>query len=176
MEPLYEPHAVEERWQRTWEEEGLYRAEPDPSRERFVIAHPPPNVTGELHMGHALQLALADTLVRWQRMLGKNVLFQPGYDHAGISTQNAVEKDLARIHEEREDSLVYARYALADGDGFVTVATARPATILADVAVAVHPDDERYRDVVGKEVVVPFVERRGPVLAGGGVGARVCSG
>jgi valyl-tRNA synthetase len=256
MEPLYRAEGVEERWQRTWEEEGLYNADPDPSREIFVIAHPPPNVTGELHMGHALQLALADTLVRWQRMLGKNVLFQPGYDHAGISTQNAVEKDLARegktrhdlgreafearvwewlrlygrtimtqfrrigasldyrrerftmddayvravmrffvhlhrkgwiyranriinwcpfhetalsdlelIHEERDDSLAYVRYPFAEGDGFVTIATARPATILADVAVAVHPADERYRELVGKEVVVPFVERRVPVIA-----------
>jgi valyl-tRNA synthetase len=256
MEPLYRPEGVEERWQRAWEDEGLYNADPDPSRESFVIAHPPPNVTGELHMGHALQLALADTLVRWQRMLGKNVLFQPGYDHAGISTQNAVEKDLARegktrhdlgreafearvwewlrlygrtimtqfrrmgasldyrrerftmddayvravmrffvhlhqkgwiyranriinwcpfhetalsdlelVHEERVDLLAYVRYPFAEGDGFVTIATARPATILADVAVAVHPDDERYRDIVGREVVVPFVERRVPVIA-----------
>jgi valyl-tRNA synthetase len=256
MEPLYRAEGVEERWQRTWEEEGLYNADPDPSRKSFVIAHPPPNVTGELHMGHALQLALADTLVRWQRMLGKNVLFQPGYDHAGISTQNAVEKDLARegktrhdlgreafearvwewlrlygrtimtqfrrmgssldyrrerftmddayvravmrffvhlyrkgwiyranriinwcpfhetalsdlelVHEERDDSLVYVRYPFADGDGSITIATARPATILADVAVAVHPEDERYRDVVGREVIVPFVERRVPIIA-----------
>src|SRR5919106_4642468 len=256
MEPLYRPEGVEERWQRTWEEEGLYNADPDPTRERFVIAHPPPNVTGELHMGHALQLALADTLVRWQRMLGKNVLFQPGYDHAGISTQNAVEKDLARegrtrhdlgreafearvwewlrlygrtimtqfrrigasldyqrerftmdddyiravmrwfvhlygkgyiyranriinwcpfhetalsdlelIHQERDDELVYVRYPSAGGEGHVTTATARPATILADVAVAVHPDDERYANLVGKEVVVPYVERRVPVIA-----------
>jgi valyl-tRNA synthetase len=256
MEPLYRAEGVEERWQRTWEDEGLYNADPDPSRESFVIAHPPPNVTGELHMGHALQLALADTLVRWQRMRGKNVLFQPGYDHAGISTQNAVEKDLARegktrhdlgreafearvwewlrlygrtimtqfrrmgasldyrrerftmddayvravmrffvhlhrkgwiyranriinwcpfhetalsdlelVHEERDDSLAYVRYPFADAEGFVTIATARPATILADVAVAVHPEDERYRDVVGKEVIVPFVERRVPVIA-----------
>jgi valyl-tRNA synthetase len=256
MEPLYRPDGVEERWQRAWEEEGLYNADPDPSRERFVIAHPPPNVTGELHMGHALQLALADTLVRWQRMLGKNVLFQPGYDHAGISTQNAVEKDLARegktrhdlgreafearvwewlrlygrtimtqfrrmgasldyrrerftmddgyvravmrffvhlhrkgwiyranriinwcpfhetalsdlelVHEERDDTLAYVRYPLADGGGYVTIATARPATILADVAVAVHPDDDRYRHLVGKEAIVPFVERRVPIIA-----------
>src|SRR5215218_6252918 len=69
----------------------------------FVIAHPPPNVTGELHMGHALQLALADTLVRMKRMQGFNTLFQPGYDHAGISTQNAVEKDLAREGKTRHD-------------------------------------------------------------------------
>src|SRR5919106_1739520 len=256
MEPLYRAEGVEERWQRTWEEEGLYNADPDPSRERFVIAHPPPNVTGELHMGHALQLALADTLVRWQRMLGKNVLFQPGYDHAGISTQNAVEKDLARegktrhdlgreafearvwewlrlygrtimaqfrrigasldyrrerftmddeyvravmrffvhlyrkewiyranriinwcpfhltalsdlelVHTDVDDELAFVRYPFADGEGGITIATVRPATILADVAVAVHPDDERYRDAVGREVVVPYVERRVPVIA-----------
>ena len=256
MEPLYRPEGVEERWQRTWEEEGLYSAEPDPSRESFVIAHPPPNVTGELHTGHALQLALEDALVRWQRMQGKNVLFQPGYDHAGISTQNAVEKDLERqglrrqdlgreafeervwdwlrlygrtimtqfrrmgasldyrrerftmddayvravmrffvhlhrkgwiyrsnriinwcpfhetslsdlelTHAHVDDRLVWARYPLADGSGSVTVATVRPATILADVAVAVHPGDERYRDLVGREAIVPYVERGVPIIA-----------
>jgi valyl-tRNA synthetase len=221
-----------------------------------VIAHPPPNVTGELHMGHALQLALADALVRWRRMQGYNTLFQPGYDHAGISTQNAVEKDLVRqgtsrreigreafeervwewlrlygrtimtqfrrigasldyrrerftmddeytravmrffvhlyrkgwiyrdnriinwcpfhetslsdlelVHVERDDQLAYITYPLAEGEGGITIATARPATIPADVAVAVHPDDERYRGLVGREVVVPYVERRVPVIA-----------
>src|SRR5919197_1037577 len=256
MEPLYRPEGVEEHGQQTWEAEGHYEAHADAPGETFVIAHPPPNVTGELHMGHALQLALADALVRWRRMQGYNTLFQPGYDHAGISTQNAVEKDLARegktrkdlgreafearvwewlrlygrtimtqfrrmgasldyrrerftmdddyvrpvmrffvhlyqtgwiyranrminwcpfhetslsdlelIHEDVDDELVYARYPLADGDGAITIATVRPATILADVAVAVHPDDARYRDLVGREVVVPFVERRVPVIA-----------
>jgi valyl-tRNA synthetase len=256
MEPLYRPQGVEERWQRIWEEEGHYAAAPDPSREPFVIAHPPPNVTGELHMGHALQLALADALVRLRRMQGYNVLFQTGYDHAGISTQSVVEKELERqgtsrrelgrgafeervwewlrlygrtimsqfrrigasmdyrrerftmdddyvravmrffvhlhrkgwiyrsnriinwcpyhesalsdlelVHVETDDTLLYARYPLADGDGAVTIATVRPATILADVAVAVHPDDDRYRDLVGREVVVPVVERRVPVIA-----------
>jgi valyl-tRNA synthetase len=256
MDTLYQPGGVEERWQKTWEDEGLYNAEPDSERESFVIAHPPPNVTGELHMGHALQLALADALVRWKRMQGFNVLFQPGYDHAGISTQNAVEKDLARegktrhdlgreafeervwewlrlygrtimtqfrrmgasldyrrerftmdedyvravmrwfvhlhgkghiyranriinwcpfhetalsdlelVHQEVDDELVYVRYPFAEGEGYVTIATARPATILADVAVAVHPDDERYATLVGKEVLVPYVERRVPVIA-----------
>src|ERR671923_2436653 len=256
MDPLYRPQGVEERWQRTWEEEGLYGAEAGDPRPAFVIAHPPPNVTGELHMGHALQLALADAIVRMTRMQGFNTLFQPGYDHAGISTQNAVEKDLARqgktrqdlgreafearvwewlrlygrtimtqfrrigasldytrerftmdedyvravmrffvhlhrkgwiykanriinwcpfhetslsdlelVHVERDGKLAYVRYPFAEGDGFVTIATARPATILADVAVAVHPDDERYRGVVGREVIVPFVERRVPVIA-----------
>jgi valyl-tRNA synthetase len=256
MEPLYSPHGVEERWQQTWEEEGLYNAEADDPRPSFAIAHPPPNVTGDLHLGHALQLSLADTIVRTRRMKGYNVLFQPGYDHAGISTQNAVEKHLAEqgktrqdlgreafvalvwewlheyggkimvqfrrigasldyrrerftmddayvravnrffvhlwnkgwiyranrivnwcpfhltslsdlelAHVEVDDALTYVRYPLADGDGHVTIATVRPATILADVAVAVHPDDERYRDLVGKEVIVPFVERRVPVIA-----------
>jgi valyl-tRNA synthetase len=256
MEPLYKPQGVEERWQRAWEDEGFYAADPDPSRESFAIAHPPPNVTGDLHLGHALQLSLADTIVRTRRMQGYNVLFQPGYDHAGISTQNAVEKHLAtegktrhdlgreafeervwewlheyggkimvqfrrigasldyrrerftmdeaygravmrffvhlwdkgwiyranRIvnwcpfhrtslsdlevaHEEADDALTYVRYPLAEGDGHITIATARPATILGDVAVAVHPDDERYRELVGREVVVPFVLRRVPVIA-----------
>jgi valyl-tRNA synthetase len=256
MEPLYNPEGVEERWQQTWEAEGLYNAEADDPRESFAIAHPPPNVTGDLHLGHALQLSLADTIVRTRRMQGYNVLFQPGYDHAGISTQNAVEKHLAEqgktrqdlgreafvalvwewlreyggkimvqfrrigasldyrrerftmddayvravnrffvhlwnkgwiyranrivnwcpfhltslsdlelAHVEVDDALTYVRYPLADGGGYVTIATVRPPTILADVAVAVHPDDERYRDLVGKDVVVPFVERRVPVIA-----------
>jgi valyl-tRNA synthetase len=256
MEPLYRPEGVEQRWQRIWEEEGLYDAEPDESRPAFVIAFPPPNVTGELHTGHALQLSIADTLVRFQRMRGLNVLFQTGYDHAGISTQSVVEKELERqgtsrrelgreafeervwewlrlygrtimgqfrrlgasmdyrrerftmdegytravlrwfvhlyrkgyiyranriinwcpyhesalsdlelVHTEVDDTLSYVRYPLADGDGHVTIATVRPATILADVAVAVHPQDGRYQDLVGREVVVPFVQRRVPVIA-----------
>ncbi len=256
MDTLYRPNGVEERWQRTWEEEGLYNAEPDETRESFAIAHPPPNVTGDLHLGHALQLSLADTIVRTRRMQGYNVLFQPGYDHAGISTQSAVEKHLAKEgktrqdlgreafvalvwdwlheyggkimfqfrrigasldyrrerftmddayvravmrffvhlwnrgwiyrasriinwcpfhlsslsdleleHREVDDALTYVLYPFADGDGGITIATARPATIPADVAVAVNPNDERYRDAVGREVIVPWVERRVPVLA-----------
>jgi valyl-tRNA synthetase len=261
MAPRYEPAGVEERWQQTWEAEGLYDADPDPTRRSFAIAHPPPNVTGDLHLGHALQLSLADTIVRTRRMQGYNVLFQPGYDHAGISTQNAVEKHLAlegktrhdlgreafeervwewlreyggkimlqfrrigasldyrrerftmddayvravmrffvhlwnkgwiyranRIgnwcpyhltslsdlevaHVEVDDALTYVRYPLVPlhderGDGHITIATVRPATILGDVAVAVHPDDERYKALIGREVVVPWVERRVPVIA-----------
>src|ERR671931_925042 len=103
MATRYEPQGVEERWQQTWEAEGLYNADPDPARESFAIAHPPPNVTGDLHLGHALQLSLADTIVRTRRMQGYNVLFQPGYDHAGISTQNAVEKYLATEGLTRHD-------------------------------------------------------------------------
>jgi valyl-tRNA synthetase len=256
MEPLYTPEGVEERWQRTWEEEGLYETEPEPGRQSFVYCFPPPNVTGELHLGHALQLSLGDALVRMKRMQGVNVLFQGGFDHAGISTQSVVEKalerqgtsrrelgreafearvwewlreyggkimvdfrrmgasmdyrrerftmdegyvravmrwfvhlwqrgwlyhapriinwcpvhqtslsDLELEHVETDDELVYVRYPFADGEGGITIATARPATIPADVAVAVHPEDPRYRDLVGREVVVPYVERQVSVIA-----------
>jgi valyl-tRNA synthetase len=103
MEPRYEPAGVEERWQHAWEQEGLYSAEADDAREPFVVMHPPPNVTGELHTGHALQLSLEDALCRWHRMRGRNVLFQPGYDHAGISTQAVVEKELEREGKTRQD-------------------------------------------------------------------------
>ena len=256
MQPRYEPRGVEERWQRTWEAEGLYNADPDPSREPYVDAHPPPNVTGELHTGHALQLALGDTVIRLKRMQGYNALFQPGYDHAGISTQNVVEKvllaegtsrrelgreafearvwewlheyggkiinqfrrmgasldyrrmrftmdddyiravmrffvhlyrrgwiyranriinwcpfhetslsDLELEHEDTDDTLSTIRYPLADGDGYVAIATVRPATIPADVAVAVHPEDDRYTHLIGREVIVPWTENRVPVIA-----------
>ena len=256
MEPTYEPKVVEPRWQRAWEEEGLYNAEPDREGEAFVVMHPPPNISGSLTIGHCLQLSLEDALVRWHRMRGFNTLFQPGYDHAGISTWAAIGRELAKEgktqkqlgregfeayagawleryggtimtqfrllgasldyrrerftmdpgyyaavirwfvhlyrrgwiyrgnrivnwcpkdetalsdleveHEDADDTLSYVRYPLVDGSGHVTIATVRPATILADVAVAVHPDDERYRDLVGKEAVVPFVERRVPIIA-----------
>jgi valyl-tRNA synthetase len=257
MEPLYKPMGVEERWQRAWEDEGLYAAGAGAHRaDTFVICVPPPNVTGELHMGHALNGAIQDTLTRFHRMRGFDTLWQPGYDHAGISTQNVVEKqliaegtsrqevgreaflertwdwldttgrtimtqfrrlgcsldygrerftmddayvaavmtffvrlwergwiyranrivnwcphhqtaisDLEVEHEEMDDALTYARYPFVDGGGSITIATVRPATILADVAVAVHPDDPRYRDAVGREVLVPVVGRRVPVIA-----------
>ena len=256
MEPLYNPDGVEERWQRTWEEEGLYNAEADDPRPSYTICFPPPNVTGELHLGHALNGSIQDALIRWHRMRGFNTLFQPGYDHAGIATQNVIEKQLAAegktrqelgreafvertwawleqtgrtifeqlrklgasmdyrrerftmdegysravtrffvhlyergwiyranriinwcpfhesslsdlelVHEEVDDLLSYIRYPFSEGEGGLTIATARPATILGDVAVAVHPGDERYRESVGREVIVPFVERRVPVIA-----------
>jgi valyl-tRNA synthetase len=257
MEARYRPEDVEPRWETTWEDEGLYRAGAGARRvETYVICVPPPNVTGELHMGHALNGSIQDALVRWHRMQGYDTLWQPGYDHAGIATQAVVEKVLAKegltrqeigreafvertwdwlektgrtimgqyrrlgasldysrerftmddeyvravmrffvhlwergwiyranrivnwcpfhesaisdlevVHEDLDDTLVYARYPLVDGTGHLTVATVRPATMLADVAVAVHPGDERYESFVGKEVVVPFVERHVPVIA-----------
>ncbi len=259
MDSLYDPTGVEARWQETWEREGLYAAGAGRRRdESYVICVPPPNVTGELHMGHALNGSIQDTLVRWHRMQGYDTLWQPGYDHAGISTQNVVERQLAAegltrhdlgreafvertwewlettgrtimaqfrrlgasldysrerftldddyvravmtffvrlwdrgwiyranrivnwcphhqtaisdlevVHEDMDDTLSYIRYPFADGEGSegIVIATVRPATILADVAVAVHPDDDRYAGAVGREVVVPYVERRVPVIA-----------
>jgi len=104
MEQTYSPAGLEERWQRTWEEEGLYRAGVAARRdETFVICVPPPNVTGALHMGHALNGSLQDVLVRWHRMRGFDTLWQPGYDHAGISTQNVVEKQLVREGTSRKE-------------------------------------------------------------------------
>src|ERR671923_2695349 len=103
LAPLYVPHGVEERWQRIWEEERLYHAHVDAPGETYVIAVPPPNVTGELHMGHALNGALQDSLVRWHRMRGFDTLWQPGYDHAGISTQNVVEKQLLDEGTSRQE-------------------------------------------------------------------------
>jgi valyl-tRNA synthetase len=256
METLYKPDGIEQRWQQTWEGEGLYAAEPDSERESFVICIPPPNVTGELHMGHALNASIQDLLTRWHRMRGYNTLWQPGYDHAGIATQNVVEKELVKEgltrhdlgreqflertwawleryggvimgqlrrlgasldyrrermtmdepyvravlrwfvhlhergylyranrivnwcpgcasavsdlevnHEETDDTLFTIRYPLADGSGHISIATVRPPTMLADVAVAVHPNDERYRGLVGKEAILPIVGRRLPIIA-----------
>ena len=256
MDPLYEPRGVESRWQQAWEEEGHYAAEPDSDRPSFVIAVPPPNVTGELHMGHALNASIQDILIRWHRMRGFSTLWQPGYDHAGIATQNVVERALAKEgltrhdlgreafvartwewlehyggviygqfrrlgasldyrrerftmdegyvravlkffvhlydrgllyrdnrivnwcprcasaisdlevnHTEVDDQLFTIRYPLADDSGYLTIATVRPPTMLADVAVAVHPDDDRYRHLVGKEAIVPVADRRVPIIA-----------
>jgi valyl-tRNA synthetase len=259
MDPRYDPSGVEARWQETWEAEGLFAAGAGARDENtYVICVPPPNVTGELHMGHALNGSIQDVLVRWHRMRGFDTLWQPGYDHAGIATQNVVERallkeglsrhdigreafvertwewlgktgrtimgqfrrlgcsldysrerftmdddyvravmtffvrlwdrgwiyranrivnwcpfhqtaisDLEVVHEEMDDTLYTIRYPFADGDGRdgISIATVRPATILADVAVAVHPADMRYRDAVGRQVVVPYIERSVPVIA-----------
>src|SRR6478672_6570229 len=104
MEPLYTPEGVESRWQERWEAEGHYSAGAGASRdESFVICVPPPNVTGELHIGHALNGSMQDTLVRWHRMRGFDTLWQPGYDHAGISTQNVIEKQLLAEGTSRQE-------------------------------------------------------------------------
>jgi valyl-tRNA synthetase len=104
MESLYKPAGVESRWQELWEAEGLYAAGVGATRdESYVICVPPPNVTGDLHLGHALNGSIQDVLIRWHRMQGYRTLWQPGYDHAGIATQNVVEKQLAAEGLTRHD-------------------------------------------------------------------------
>jgi valyl-tRNA synthetase len=255
----YEHRDVEARWYRVWKERGYFHAdEHDRSRPPFSIVLPPPNVTGSLHLGHALTATLQDVLTRWKRMSGFNALWLPGTDHAGIATQMIVEKELkrtekktrhdlgrqeflkrvwtwkekygsrigeqhealgasldwarerftmdeglsravrevfVRLHEEgliyREQKLInwcpdchtalsdlevsYEEghqgelwsfaYPLSDGSGEIVVATTRPETMLGDTAVAVHPDDERYKHLVGRKVVHPLVDRELPVVA-----------
>ncbi len=253
----YEPHDVEKRWYSEWESKGYFRAEDSSEKKPYSIVIPPPNVTGALHMGHALNNTLQDILCRWKRMQGYNVLWMPGTDHAGIATQNVVERQLAaekldrhdlgrekfieRVwkwkgesggqiigqlkrlgascdwererftmdeglstavrtvfvklyndgliyrdnrlinwcprchtalsdieveHEEKKGHLWHIRYPVAGQPGrFVTVATTRPETMLGDTAVAVHPEDERYQDLIGKSVILPLVNREIPVIA-----------
>src|SRR4051795_949339 len=103
MDPLYKPDGVEERWQQTWEAERLYHADVDAPGETYVIAVPPPNVTGALHMGHALNGSIQDALVRMHRMRGFNTLWQPGFDHAGIATQAVVERELRGEGTSRQE-------------------------------------------------------------------------
>jgi len=252
----YDPKPLEEKWYRFSLEKGLFRADPEAGGEPFCIVIPPPNVTGSLHMGHALNSTLQDILIRYKRMDGFNALWVPGTDHAGIATQNVVEKQLAQEgltraqlgrekfvervwkwkeqyggiiieqlkrmgascdwsrlrftmdeglsravrevfvrlyeegliyrghyiinwcprcqtalsdleveHEEVEGHLWRIRYPLAGSDGAIVVATTRPETILGDTAVAVHPEDDRYRSVVGRTVILPLLGREIPVIA-----------
>ncbi|CAK7001682.1 MAG: Valine--tRNA ligase [Desulfovibrio sp.] len=256
----YEAKNVEDRWRKKWEEEKIFtpdmeRAAKDPENTYSVVI-PPPNVTGNLHIGHALNITLQDILCRHQRQLGKSVLWVPGCDHAGIATQNVVERRLAQEGKTRDDlgreafidrvwewkaeyaanitrqikalgasvdwtrerftmddglsravrkvfvdlyheGLIYKgdyiinwcarchtaladdevehhprkshlwkiRYDLEDGSGSLVIATTRPETMLGDTAVAVHPEDERFMQFVGKNVILPLVGRRIPVIA-----------
>ncbi|MBI4576834.1 MAG: valine--tRNA ligase [Planctomycetes bacterium] len=253
----YDPAAVEDRWYRFWEDGGYFHEEPDAPGEPFSIVIPPPNVTGVLHMGHALDNTFQDLITRLRRMQGRKVLWLPGTDHAGIATQNVVERklkkegmrraDLGRerflekvwewkeehgstivrqlrrlgascdwsrerftmdeglsravvevfcrlhekgliyrgeylvnwcprcataltieeaIHKDVAGAMYSIRYPVKGEPGrHVTVATTRPETLLGDTAVAVHPEDVRYRDLVGRTVVLPFVGREIPVVA-----------
>jgi valyl-tRNA synthetase len=258
LSKTYDPQSTEQKWYDFWLAGGYFHADEGREGERFSIVIPPPNVTGMLHMGHVLNNTLQDVLVRYHRMLGKNTLWMPGTDHAGIATQNVVEKQLARegidrhrlgrepflervwawkeeyggtilrqlkrlgcscdwererftmdpglSHAVREvfvrlyekglvyrghriihwcvrchtalsdeeavtseggeaGSLWHIRYPGAGGGPGVVVATTRPETMLGDTAVAVNPGDERYRDLIGKCVVLPLLERPIPVIA-----------
>ncbi|MBN1833365.1 MAG: valine--tRNA ligase [Deltaproteobacteria bacterium] len=251
----YEPREVENKWYQYWEENNLFRAESKSEKPPFSIVIPPPNVTGYLHMGHALNNTLQDILCRYKRMQGYNVLWQPGMDHAGIATQNVVERDLAskgmdrhevgrerfielvwewrekyggvilnqlkrlgcscdwsrerftmdegltravkevfvRLyeegliyrgdyiinwcprchtaladleveHEDLDSSLYYIRYLFENRGGYLLIATTRPETLLGDSAVAVNPEDDRYKDLEGAHVTLPILNRSLPII------------
>ncbi len=252
----YEPAQVEEKWYRTWEENGYFHADETSPKPHYSIVIPPPNVTGVLHMGHALNNTLQDVLARWKRMTGHEVLWMPGTDHAGIATQNVVEKRLAaegtdrhaigreafieRVwrwreesggqiinqlkrlgascdwdrerftmdeglsmsvrevfvslyeegliyrdnrlinwcprchtalsdleveHDEKKGHLWHLKYPVKGTERHLVVANTRPETMLGDTAVAVHPEDERYQDLIGRTVLLPLVEREIPIIA-----------
>ncbi len=251
----YSPE-FETKWYEFWENKGYFKPTDNPDRENFSIVIPPPNVTGALHIGHALNGTLQDIVVRYKRMKGYNVLWVPGTDHAGIATQNMVEKDLAskgikkeelgrekfvekvwewkekygnriiqqikrlglscdwsrlrftmdeqlsravrkvfvelyregliykdkyiinwcpRCHtalsdleveyKEEEGKLYFIEYPFEEGDGGVLVATTRPETMFGDTAVAVNPKDERYKNIIGKNVILPIKNKPIPVIA-----------
>jgi len=252
----YDPEKVEDKCYDFWMKGDYFRAKGDPEKETFTIVIPPPNVTGTLHMGHALDNTLQDILTRWKRMQGFDTLWLPGTDHAGIATQVKVEAHLAeeginryelgrekflekvwswkeeyhqRIvdqlqrlgvscdwsrerftmdegcsravrevfvslyekdliyrgnyiinwcprcltalsdieveHQEEEGSLTHIKYPFAEREGHIVVATTRPETMLGDTAVAVHPQDERYRGLLGKKVILPLMKREIPIIA-----------
>jgi valyl-tRNA synthetase len=254
MQTQYDPEQIEAHWSKEWEQQGYFQ--PTGDGDTYSIALPPPNVTGTLHMGHGFQISLMDALIRRARMQGKQTLWQPGTDHAGIATQMVVERQLAQENKSRhdlgrdnfiervwqwreesgsnithqmrrlgasmdwsrqrfsmdeditlatytafiklyEDGLVYRgkrlvnwdtkfntaisdlevenkqkqghlwhiRYPLSDGSGHVVVATTRPETMLGDTAVAVHPEDERYQNLIGKSIKLPLTDREIPVIA-----------
>jgi valyl-tRNA synthetase len=256
MDKRFEPSSYESAWQRRWAEMGIFHAEAPSTRPPFCLMIPPPNVTGKLHVGHALQFALEDLLTRWRRMQGFNALWLPGTDHAGIATQLMVERQLAvegtdrrqlgregflarmwewkalyhdnirsqldklgascdwsrerftldpgltravreafvRLHQEglitRGEYLVnwspalgtaisdlevesrtvagklyHIAYPVEGSNERVVVATTRPETLLGDTAVAMHPDDERYRHLLGKAALLPILGRRLPFVA-----------
>ena len=253
----YDPKDFEDRIYEMWESHGAFRAERDPDKKPFTIVMPPPNITGQLHMGHALDQTLQDVLTRFKRLQGYSALWLPGSDHASIATEVKVvdrirkeegkeKEDLGREeflkrawawkkefggkitkqcrklgdscdwererftmdegcskavkhffvklydkgliyrgnrlinwcpecgtslsdaeveHEDKNGMYWYFRYPAADGGEGVVVATSRPETMFGDVAIAVHPDDERYKDLVGKKVILPLVGREIPVIA-----------
>lgn len=256
LEKTYDPKRIEDRLYKKWEEKGYFHAEPDKSKKPFTIVMPPPNITGQLHMGHAFDNTLQDILIRFKRMQGYCTLWQPGTDHASISTEvkiinalkaEGIEKqDLGREgflerawkwrdeygtrivtqlkkmgvsadwdrerftmdqgcseavkevfiklykegyiykgsriinwcpvcqtslsdaeveHEEQEGHFWHIKYPIKDCDRFVEIATTRPETMLGDTALAVHPDDERYTDLIGKTAILPLVGREIPIVA-----------
>ncbi|MBQ1535698.1 MAG: valine--tRNA ligase [Ruminococcus sp.] len=256
LNKVYEPSQVEDRIYKFWLDGNMFRADPDPEKEPYCIVMPPPNITGQLHMGHALDNTLQDILIRWKRMSGYSALWVPGTDHASIATEakiveqmrkEGISKDdigrdgflerawewkkqyggrivsqLKKIgsscdwsrerftmdegctkavkdvfvkyyekgyiyrgeriinwcphcktsisnaeveYEDQAGHFWHLRYPLTDGSGYVELATTRPETLLGDTAIAVNPKDERYKDIVGKTVLLPLVNREIPVVA-----------
>jgi valyl-tRNA synthetase len=257
LDKTFNPAGFESQIYAAWERAGAFAAHPDAAKKPYCIMMPPPNVTGSLHMGHALTFTLQDILTRFERMRGRDVLWQPGTDHAGIATQMVVERNLEAEKKTRHDlgrdafinkvwqwkaesggtitrqlrslgaspdwsrerftlddglsaavrkvfvtlhkegliyrdkrlvnwdpklhtavsdlevearetkgSLWYINYPIEGRDGqFITVATTRPETMLGDAAVAVHPEDPRYKDLIGKHVMLPLANRRIPIIA-----------
>ncbi len=267
LDKTFDPKIIEEKHYQDWEKSGAFACEPQSDKTPYTIMMPPPNVTGSLHMGHALNTTLQDLLTRYHRMKGYDALWQPGTDHAGIATQMIVERmldkegtsrkelgrekflervwdwkeesggtivkqmraigatpdwererftmdeglsravrkvfvqlykekllykdkrlvnwdtklrtsisDLEVEHREIKGKFYHFRYPYEDGTGFISIATTRPETILADGAVAVHPDDEKYKDLVGKNVIVPIINRVIPIIADEHVQADFGSG
>jgi valyl-tRNA synthetase len=256
IEKTYDHKGIEEKWYRFWIEKGYFHASTKSSKPPFSIVIPPPNVTGSLHVGHALNNTLQDILIRYKRMKCFNALWVPGTDHAGIATQTIVERELRKEGVKREDlgreefikrvwiwkedygrriidqlkmlgascdwsrerftmdeglslavkevfvrlyrdgliyrgyylvnwcprcqtalsdlevrqentkgKLYYLRYPFASLEGYIVVATTRPETMMGDTAVAVNPNDERFKEIIGKEVILPVVDRKIPVIA-----------
>ena len=256
LSKVYSPKEIEDKWYKIWEEKGYFNAQHNDDKPGYSIVIPPPNVTGILHMGHMLNNSIQDTIVRWKRMKGFDTLWVPGTDHAGIATQNKVEKWLAENgtskeeigreaflektlewkekhgglitnqmrklgssldwsrerftmdkglsdavrkvfvdlyndgliykgeyivnwcphdktaladdeidHVEKEGKIWEIRYKIKDSDDYVVVATTRPETMLGDTGVAVNPNDERYKHLIGKSVILPLMDREIPVVA-----------
>src|SRR5438094_31751 len=160
LPPQYDPHDVEAPLYRRWQERGVFRPRPD--GEPYVIVIPPPNVTAILHVGHGLNNIIQDVLIRFERMRGRAAEWLPGTDHAGIATQNVVERLLA----DETGTLFYIRYPVTGGpQPFLTVATTRPETMLGDAAVAVNPNDERHAAFVGKTARLPIANVTIPIIA-----------
>jgi valyl-tRNA synthetase len=263
----YEPGKIEEKWYDFWLKQGYFTPKIDPNKKPFVIVMPLPNVTGDLHVGHALFVTLQDMMTRWHRMMGEPTLWLPGTDHAGIATQVVVERQLAKQGKTKEEigreeftklilrwadknrhdirhqqqllgascdwtrerftldegpsravrtafvrlynkglihrgerminwcprcrtalsdlevehkdiagHLYYIRYPLVAGLGFVTVATTRPETFFGDTAVAVNPQDKRYKTLIGKSVTLPLIDKEIPIIADDAVDALFGTG
>ncbi len=181
----YNHNSIEKEIYEYWEKNNFFKPKKN-KKKHFSIVIPPPNVTGSLHMGHALNNSLQDLLVRFHRMNGYETLWQPGTDHAGIATQAIVEKkliykdtklvnwdtkletaisDLEVEQREVQSNLYYIKYDLVEENSHIIIATTRPETMLGDTAVAVNPADDRYKKFIGKKAKVPIANRNVKIVS-----------